>query len=560
MIIKPLMRYKGDLELRWLNGYYEHHQNGLRVTAQFLNHDNGVNINTELPFGMLPFLTPGLVVSRGEVQVARRTGKHSSLMIPDLSMPEETDAAKCSALRHFDLNDHSCGDQRILRYQGRGMTILVPAIELIRFLFLHSRILAESLLLPSGLMELAVTPFPGVYKNIKIEFTDRVPRKLLTPEFVQEFTWLSIDPYGRRAWDSVRRRSDKGNFLTLDPPPLQNCQLEFRGLEWNSHLLVLEILSVTGRHLPAETIQWTHPSVNEKARKKTANVHNGSHEGVVGKSRPRRQREYVLDGIAENLKDNNQEVVLLGGKGGCFGCRAEVIKLFSPRRRSSTSRTSGENGDLQDTRVDTNISVTPSLPPVVDRLPVSVGNFALFDGLPPVEFSVLEPAEWEHVGNLDFLNAVLRRIEGTHQGLTLTRYLCYLKYGTAFSYCGPRRRAYLLALFTSPQCPPRVLIDVDHSNRNGLSALLLRYDIPIPLADVAGHVKILMDALVENYGRWDILVEARLSKLVTIKRLPRLLRMADRAEDEEYVRRWMGRLNKELQWYQMSLNEAWLIA
>jgi hypothetical protein len=108
-------------------------------------------------------------------------------------------------LKQFNLNGHCSGDQRILRYQANHLTIIVPAIELIRSLLLHSRVLAESLLLPSGLLELAVTPLPGIYNDIKIEFTNTVPRKLLTLEFAKEFTWLSINPDGRLAWDSVRR-------------------------------------------------------------------------------------------------------------------------------------------------------------------------------------------------------------------------------------------------------------------------------------------------------------------------------------------------------------------
>ncbi len=559
MIIRPLIRYKGDLELRWLTGYYRHPQKGLRITVQFLNHDNGATIVKELPFSMLPFLTPGLVVSRGEVQVARRTGKQLSLMLPDLSMPEEIEAAQLSSLSHFDLSRNRYGDQSILRYQASGTTILIPAIELIRFLFLHSRILAESLLLPSGLMNLAVTPIPGDYRDIKIEFTERVPRKLLTTEFVQEFAWLSVNPDGRRAWDSISRRSGEGYFLTLDPPPLRNCQLEFRGLERNRHLLVLEILSVTGRHLPAETIQWTHPLIYEKSRKKSTNASSRSQGSSDRASRPRRQREHIVDGLAESLKDNSQDVLRLGGKPGCFSNKAEVAKLFRPRKNPTLGTAHGDNGGSQGSPSGTGVSANLNHPAVVNRLPVSVDNLALLNGLPPVEFSMLEPAAWEHIGSLDFLNAVLQRIESAHEGLTVTRKLCYLKRGTAFSICGDRRRSYLLVLFTFPQCPPRVLIDVDHSNRSGLSGLFLRYDAPVPLADVAAHLKLLLEALVDNYGHWDPIAEAWLSKFVTITRLPKLLRMNERVEDDEYVGRWVQRLSKELHLYQKNLNDVWLI-
>jgi hypothetical protein len=93
-----------------------------------------------------------------------------------------------------------------------------------------------------------------------------------------------------------------------------------------------------------------------------------------------------------------------------------------------------------------------------------------------------------------------------------------------------------------------------------LSGLFLRYDAPIPLADVAAHLKLLLETLVDNYGHWDPIAEAWLSKFVTITRLPKLLRMNERVEDGEYVRRWAQRLSKELHLYQKNLNDAWLIA
>lgn len=546
MIIKPLIRYHGDLELRWLNEHYAHPQRGLRIKAQFLNYSDGLTIFEDLPFGMLTFLTPGLVVSHGEVQDARRSGKQSEVVLSDLSKPEEIGVMESIALSGYDLSGHGGGDQRVLRYQIGTKTILIPAIELIRFLFLHSRILADVLLQPLGLMELAVTPLPGFHKEIQIDFTGRMPRKLLTPEFVQEFAWLSIHPDGRRAWDSVRRLSGGKHFFSFDPPPLQDCRLEFRGLEWNQSWLVLEILSVTGRTLPAETIRWTHPSVYEKAHKSTTEIGSRSEGGAPSMSRPRREREHSVDGNAESHKNVDQDVVLLGRKRSCFCNSAEVVKALRPRENFVPGGIGGENERPHKTRSDAGLLIDPDLPPTVVRKNVSIGDPAWIGGLPPVEFAILEPAEWDHIGDLGLLDAALRRIEAAHQDFTLTQHLYFLKRGKRISFCGSHRRAYLLAVFTSPEFPPRVLIDVDHTNRDGLAGLLLRYDTPISLREVAGHVKIMLDSLVDSYGHWDSLIEARLSKVVTIKRLPKLLRMTERANDEEYVGRWVEKLNEEL--------------
>jgi len=310
---------------------------------------------------MMPLLCSGLVVSRGEVQIARKSGQQFCMTIPDLSAPEELDVMESISRSHYDLSGHRGGDQRILRYRSKASTILIPAMELIRFLFLLSRTLADALLRPLSLMELAVTPLPGIYSGMDVDFTARVPCKLLTPEFVREFAWLSVHPDGRRAWDSVLLRSDKERFLLLDPPPSNNCRIVFRGVELNHRYLVLEILSLSGRLLPAETIQWTHPSVCEK-------TDIGIKDGIkcVGtipnESRPPREREHLVDGSADSLQLENQDVVLLGGKRGCFDTATKEVKLFRPRKASALRPANEEAGKLRKARSDAGLPVNPNLP------------------------------------------------------------------------------------------------------------------------------------------------------------------------------------------------------
>lgn len=183
---------------------------------------------------------------------------------------------------------------------------------------------------------------------------------------------------------------------------------------------------------------------------------------------------------------------------------------------------------------------------MVVRQTVSAGQPALIAGLPPVEFAVLEPAGWENIGDLGLLDTVLQRIEAANPDLTVTRSLFFLKQGKTVSFCGLRRRACLLAILTSPQHPPKVLIDVDHTGLNGLSGLLLCYVVPILLADMAGNLQLLLGSLVDNQGHWDNTIESQFSKFVTIKRMPKLLRMTERAEDEEYLEGWVERLSNEL--------------
>jgi hypothetical protein len=301
VIIKSLTHYSNDIELVWLSGHYIDRSEKRHLSVRFRDLSNSNYFQETLPFSYLPFLMPGLVVSHGEVQIARVTGKGGQISLSDLSDAEEVDAGDAVPPSLYSFGHHLGGGQRILRYRSRDRVILIPAIEMIRFLFLHSRVLADALMVPSRLQALAVTPDPGLAWEIEIRFEKDVPHRLLTVDFIREFAWLSVHPDGRKAWDSISRRSLGQRFLILDPPPIQNCSLEFRGVEKDGHWLVLEIIALSGREQPARSIVWWHPSVREPSRigpsgnrGSTSDIQSG------GESRPVHEREYVVDGEAES--------------------------------------------------------------------------------------------------------------------------------------------------------------------------------------------------------------------------------------------------------------------
>jgi len=120
--------------------------------------------------------------------------------------------------------------QRLLRYTTQDTEIYIPTIELIRYLFLHNRTLANALMRPSALSLLHRPELPGFRKELHLEFTKEMPIRSLSNKFAQEFAWLTFDVEARKSWDSVYLKSKGKEYLTLSPPPLQNSQLRFRGM------------------------------------------------------------------------------------------------------------------------------------------------------------------------------------------------------------------------------------------------------------------------------------------------------------------------------------------
>lgn len=548
MKIASMAKYTGDLTLRWLNGVTKTSDGALQVGV-LLRQDNGETFVQRLPFRMLPFLTPGLVVSQGEVLTTRRGGKSGWAVIPDLSRPDVLPVLKAFTRSHYNLGGHLGGEHRILRYQSGDWKILIPTMELIRFLFLHGKVMADAILQPMGLTNLAITPAPGLYSEILIEFQSSMPRALMRPEFVQEFAWAAVHPDGRKAWDSVRRLSQGQRSMTLEPPPLRNCRIEFRGIAQNKTWLVLEITALSGRNLPAAEIAVTHPSERERSSDPF-----GSSRGKEPASesqepaRPVHVRDHIIQDEAKSQEDVNQAIILLGGKRGVFTATARVAKILSPHcRRQAPANADDQKAIPRKTRSDAGHPVDPTLPPKVVTRPVSIGESANVDGLPPIEVSMLEPADWSAVGDLGLLVKVLQKLEKSKPDLTLTVSLVFLKPGLPVSYVPHGRRACLVAAFISSDRPPCVLLDVDHNNlAGGLSGLILRYTQSCPLADMERHVKQLLDHMVDRYGRWDNEAESTLPNWVTVERLPKLLRKTKRENDDKYVKRWQKKLGRTI--------------
>lgn len=543
--ISSLCNYKSELELRWLNSVFHTLSSGWWVKAMF-RPEHGETFFHELPIGMLPFLMPGLVVSQGRLLTTRKTGTSGRSVIHDLSKPEVIPAREAFSRSQYNLDGHFGGEHHILRYKSRDWTTLIPSMELIRFLFLHSKVQAQALLSPMGLMDLALTPAPGIYSEIQIDFSSEMPQALLRPEFIQELAWAAVHPDGRRAWDSVRNFSHNQRSLTLTPPPLLNCRIEFRGVALDKTWLVLEINALSGRVLPAQTILWTHPSEREKT-KEPSNGKPGAPVAAptTGPARPAHVQEHLVDDGSGSRTSINREVVLLGGKRGVFSVPAKIVKKLSPALACKPME--GHTPTTRKKRADAGQPIDPKLPSKIVPKKVSMGEDAVSDGLEPLEVSMLERADWNDIGDLRLLVETLKRVAQLQPDMTLTATLVFLKPGQAVSKTKQRRRSCLIAVFTSPTHPPCVIIDVEHSDiAGGLAGLIMRYAQPCSLAEMEKHIKKLLDAMVGRYGHWDKEAEHALAATVTVQRLPRLLRKTKEAGAKKYVSQWSKRLMEKL--------------
>lgn len=533
---KPWEEEPEDLELRWLGGFRHHASLGWHVRVISRRLRSKTLREDWVPIGLLPVLTPGRVVSGGEVLSTVVTGVPLEFGIPNLSKGFEEDASNVPRpLYSFDGNWG--WKQRVLRYHVDDETCLIPTIELVRHLFLLNKRLAWAILDPSGLANLAVPVMPSIHKDLHIDFTEHMPLKSLGRLEAQEFAWMAVHPDGRRCWDSVRRRSLHQPYVSLEPPAI-NAHLVFRGVKLGKHYLVLEIEKLLGRSLPCDRLTYSHPADRHIVHDAAADDAGRSHRrtsranaSAVGEGTPE------IDPRLGSRRHQHQQALPLVERFSTFDRdipvdRVKVPKVVTARERPPVARTgaaSRRNG-----------------PPAPSRFPISLNPEALQGGLPPVEFKLLEHAEDVHAGETAWLAAVVRRIAVLRPHIQIAMSHCFLKEGRVFSRTSRHRRTCLIAVFQFPDRPPSVLLDVDHTGLRGLAAMMLRYSAECTFAETERHIKALLDALVDNSGKWDRMAEVNLPSFVTCIRQKKVLRRQGERSPDEMLSVWTERVLNRL--------------
>lgn len=524
-----------DLELRWLGGFRNEVDLGWQVRVISRRLHSKTLRDDWVPIGLLPVLTPGHVVSGGEVLSTVITGLPCELDVPDLSMGVEEGAFNVPPSLYF-FDRHWGWGQRLLRYDLGDEVCLIPTIELVRHLFLLNKRLAWAVMDPVGLGSLAVPIMPGIYTNLHIDFSENMPLKCLGKLEVQEFAWLAVHPDGRRCWDSVRRRSLHRPYISLELPPL-SAHIAFRGVKQGRHTLVLEIEKLFGRSLPCDRLTYSHPADRHV-------VHDGT--GGADCKRKHAARADVStagDGVPEvdprfgSRRNQHQKALALLERFSTFDRdipvdRVKVLKAIVSR---DTPIQSVRDGTMKRRAVAT----------AAVRFPISLNPEGSQGTLPPIDFKHLECAE-EYTGETVWLAAVVRRIAILRPDIQISMSHVFLKRGREFSETGRGRRACLVALFQFPDRAPVILLDVDHAGLRGLAAMMLRYTAECSFAELERHIKMLLDALVDNCGKWDLRAEADLPPFVACRRQRKVLRRQGERTPDEMLSVWTERLLNRL--------------
>lgn len=174
LVFKSVAKLTEDpVEVFWLAGFVCNERNEWQVRVVYNNKRTRDLIPVHEPIGMLPILSLGTWFDYGVLQTENLPGDIIEVVIPDVGQPEVITSAELPSSL-YPLPVSRAGHQRLFRYKTRQGLVHIPAVELIRALFIHNRSLALALLRPAGLEQLYVPMPSGPQESVTLKFTNEI--------------------------------------------------------------------------------------------------------------------------------------------------------------------------------------------------------------------------------------------------------------------------------------------------------------------------------------------------------------------------------------------------
>lgn len=539
-LIRPFLDLKEDVEIIWPGHFFRSDQNEWMVLTAVQRFSASRPEALRLPIGYMPLLRPGRCFSKGQMVRSVRRGVQGEFRVADLSdcdicTTEDIDPALLSRLAPIPRGRRRPAG--VLHYVSGKLDVFIPAVELIRALFLPNATLANAIMRPQSLLALCVaTEFGG--NAIDLDFSRYLPVQLVRggagTAFVQHFAWIMTNPEARRSWESVGKVSSAGNILNFEPPRIPDTRFAVRWLRQGNAALVLEIMAILCPPMPVKDIRFTHPDIKAGRSRSVAPETPGDAESEDGEPQPPSPiKHYILEAS------------------GTAGGRSRQTKINAPmsvplgfaNARVTTLRLPGDEADATQAAGEGQGCARPPAgldrPVITQRIQASVAEQSSGAALAPLEFKLLPPYSWNDPGELAPLTAIIDWMASTLPQVRVGRHFTVVPESEKrISWVGHRARPVLIAVFQPEREPPRVLIDVDHSEGVSLSMLAIFYATDTPLLHIEEDVALVLQGLIQQNGHWDRTVLDGRGDALTCVWMPRVLRKKGALSDDDYVTKW----------------------
>jgi len=499
-----------SIVLYWFLGFIQNSEGNWMVQMVFLDEEKNTFKRVDLSIGLLPVLTLGRRFCEGIQQTLPAKGQSGKFKIGDLSSAVEVTSAAIPTHLYFDQKS-TVGTQKLFKLKNKDRTLLIPAVELIRFLLLHNTTMANKLMSPGAINLLFTPQEPGYQHEMHIDFSEDLPKSCLSKIFLQEFAWTALSPTGRRAWDSVYIKSKGKPFVSFEPPEILNTTMKYRCVTDGETDLVLEILEYGGKLHPCKELTCSHPLLLQPEKEKgTETIPSNSGLDVQDDSQePTVKFRYETTIEASGVQGSKpQGLVANFQRHSSFKTKSNV-KLIRKKKTVSSSKDKKSKPDVVE---------------VIKLITVSADEKGSRKKMLELQLRLQELSmSWERLGDLVALVETVIEMDKRSSDLTCMISPYELIGGRAFSMANRQPRIALIVGITSTHGDNIILIDVERTGEKALAILAIHLK-PGYLVGSAEHIiKKILDSLVENGGHWNWDVINSFSTECTVERLPRIL-------------------------------------
>ncbi|TKH41495.1 hypothetical protein C1I60_19270 [Paenibacillus terrae] len=501
-----------DVELFWFGSPYTDYKGDWRIRIAFRRASGELKILTRA-WGTIPLLRIGQIYTNGVLnQVRPMSGSSYTFTIPSLDTGVVVNAFQMpKRLIDFGKNPE-LGMQKIVQYTIGNITLCIPVIELVRAMFINSRLMAYSLMQPHGLEQL-IEECEFEKSILHFHLGPRVPNTMATESNARHISWIYLDFKMKAMWDSIyqvlfsqaiaeshtnpAKMLRRGAPLNVELPSTGPVELIVRGDKFINMILVKEALGFAGFTHPANEIEFWHHSKRRQ-------------ESVFGDRRLRmtsrsKNDDFIINDESENARENTNLDVLDAPPTFMKFINYPVVRT---RKKSVRQTNAGNDVIVSSGRGGKNSG---------ESREVSVQDSVVGGDLPPIDFKTLEMVPiTEAFGLEDFFQMISILKEMTSYSIRMS--VVRIPPGKRFSICpnGARRTCAIVqvsnAVFT------KYILEVARPDDWSISTLILSPLDQSEFMITEQHIKQILDGLVRKSGHWDQIMLEQASR-VTVEKL-----------------------------------------
>lgn len=521
-----------DVELFWFGSPYTDYKGDWRVRIAYRRASGDLKILSRA-WGTIPLLRLGQIYTNGFYnQVRPMSGSSYTFTIPSLDTGAIVNSFKLpKRLIDFGKNPE-LGTQNILQYSIGDLTYCIPVIELVRAMFINSRLMAYSLLQPHGLEQL-IENCEFERNVLHFHLGNRVPNTLATESNARHMSWIYVDFKIKAMWESIYRMLfsqavngssinpaitlRKGIPLSVELAPTGPIEMAVRGEKFLNFILVKEIIAFGGFTHPANEIEFWHHSKKRQ-------------ESVFGEKRLRitsrtKNDEIIINDESENAKEDTNQDVLEAPPTYMKFINYPVVRT----RKQSVRRTNAGNDAIVNSGKGGKSSG--------DAKEVSVQDSIVGGDTPPIDFQTLEmvPVS-EAIGLEDFFKMISMLKELTSFSIRMS--VVRVPPGKRFSICPNGTRRTCAIVQVSNGVNTKYIVEVARPDDWSISTLILQPLKDMSIDAIELEIRFLLNGLVQKVGHWDRNIVDEINYLYITKLKHR---------HNEEGRKWAIRLMKKIE-------------